>query len=114
MRLLAFVLLVACACPSKSTGPVTGGGTGSGGGSAAGCEGLRPKLEQLYRAEAQRQDPKRVEEATADNTTMVLNDCAKAPDRVIRCVNAATSVAELEKQCVLPLDDEGSEGLELK
>ena len=116
VRWLALAAVVACACPSKPTQP-PGGGTGSGvpppipGGAA--CEGLRPKLERLYRAEAQVKEPKRVEDAVADNTTMVLNDCAKAPAKVIACVDAAATIAELEARCLRPFDDEGSEGMEL-
>lgn len=109
---LVIVLGLAGGCPGKPAAP-GGGGGGGGGSGAAGCEGLRPRLEQLYRADAEANEPKRVDEAVADNTAMVLGDCAKAPDRVIPCVHAATSVAEIEQRCVIPLDEEGSEGLEL-
>lgn len=109
--------LVACACPSKSTQTPS---TGSGSdvelpipGTSA-CDGLRPKLERLYRAEAQVVEPKHVDEAVSDNTTMVLNDCAKAPGKVIACVDAATTIAEIEAKCLRPLDDEGTEGMELR
>jgi hypothetical protein len=115
--LIPGVLAVACACPAKQT---TGPGSGSNGSGtvvekpASTCDGLRARVEALYRAEAQANEPKRVEEAVADNTTMVLNDCAKAPDKVVACVNAATTIAELESKCLRPLDDEGTEGTELK
>lgn len=105
--------LAACACPTKKTG---GPGTGSGGGSGVvelppsgdACATIRPKVEQLYRAEAQANEPKRVDEATADNTAMVMGDCAKAPDKVAMCVNAAQTVADLEKKCLERLDPEGN------
>ena len=113
--LIPGVLAVACACPAKqTTGP---GSSGSGivvEKPASTCDGLRARVEALYRAEAQAKEPKRVEEAVADNTTMVLNDCAKAPDKVVACVNEATTIAELESKCLRPLDDEGTEGTELK
>ena len=116
---VALVTIVACACPSKAT--KTGGGSGSaeGSGSAVvtpvgGCEGARGKLEQLYRAEAQAKEPKRVEEAVADNTAMVLAECAKAPDKVTACIAAAATVKDLEATCMPQLDDEGSEGDALK
>jgi hypothetical protein len=102
----AAVVLLASACSSRSAHP-------PGGGVAPACETLRPKLERLYRAEAEVKEPTRIDEAVSDNTTMVLNDCARAPDRVARCVEAAASIAEIESKCVLPLDEEGSEGLEL-
>jgi hypothetical protein len=109
--------VLACACSSKQT-PGVGPGSGDGErppvGMATSCDELRPKLEELYRAEARVKEPKRVDEATADNTAMVLADCAKSPDTVIACVNAAVTVAEIESRCIRPLDEEGSEGLELR
>ncbi|HEU0030090.1 MAG TPA: hypothetical protein VFQ53_05635 [Kofleriaceae bacterium] len=114
----AVLLVLLAACSSKATTPGGGGGPGPGSGGtpthASTCDGLRPKLEQLYRAEAQAHEPKRVEGAVADNTAMVLADCARAPDKVIACVEGASTVAEIEGRCVKPLDDEGTEGLELR
>jgi hypothetical protein len=90
--------------------------TGSGAGSstvvvanATTCDGVRAKIEELYRAEAQVKEPKRVEDAVADNTRMVLNDCAKDPAKFAPCIAKAASVADLEKLCLVPLDDEGTE-----
>ena len=117
--LLASACCGACGAPNGSTGP--GGGGGGGGGGAAGsdeaarlCGGIRGKVEQLYRAEAQAKEPKRVAEAVTDNTAMVMNDCAKAPAKVSKCVGAVASVPELEKKCLVQLDDEGTEGEELR
>lgn len=108
---LAVVVLVACACPSKpSTVPATGSGSGSGTGPVGSCDQARARIEQLYRAEAQAKEPARVDEAVADNTAMVMNDCAKDPPRVSACVATAQTAAELEARCLAPLDDEGSEG----
>lgn len=114
--IVASSVLALAGCPGSNGGQ---GGTGSGSGAGPGpgtgakatsCEELRPRVEAMYRAEAQAREPKRVEEAVADNTTMVLNDCAKAPDKVIACVNGVASVADLESRCLAPLDEEGSEG----
>jgi len=123
MRLwLVWLALVACACPSKPV--ATGGGTGSG--SAAGsavaagsvsvapvtattCDGIKSRVEAMYRAEAQQKEPTRVEEATSDNTTMVMNDCTKDP-KLVACLAKVATIAELEKTCLIPLDDEGTEG----
>lgn len=117
---MALVTIVACACPSKAT--KTGGGSGSaeGSGSAVvtppvgGCEGAKPRIEQLYRAEAQAKEPKRVEEAVADNTAMAMAECAKAPDKVAACIAAAATAKDLEATCMPQLDDEGTEGDSLK
>jgi hypothetical protein len=100
---------LASACPGKGGPPATGGGD-----PARLCEGLRPKIDRLYRAEAAAKEPQRADEALADNTTMVMNDCIKAPARVAPCVDRASTVAEVEQRCLLPLDDEGSEGEELR
>jgi hypothetical protein len=109
------VALFACACPAK---PATTTGAGSAAGSdvtapvtnATSCDGVKAKVEGLYRAEAQQKDPKRVDDAVADNTTMVMNDCAKDPAKFVPCLNKAGTIAEIEKQCLVPLDDEGTEG----
>jgi hypothetical protein len=112
---LVVVTIVACACPSKGTKT---GGTGSGSAevppAAGGCEGARPKVESLYRTEAQVKEPKRVDEAVADNTAMVMAECAKAPAKVSACIAGAATLKDLETTCLPQLDDEGSEGDALK
>lgn len=115
MKCLIVVAVVACACPSKQTAGVAAGSAGSG--SAAGpiaapttCEGVRPRVAELYRTEAQLKEPKRVDDAVADNTAMVMKDCNKDPGKVVPCLVKAQTVAELEKQCLVPLDEEGTEG----
>ncbi len=117
MRWLVPVILLACACacPSKqSAGASTSGSgtqTGSAGGGppAGGCESIRAKVEGLYRTEAQAKEPARVDEAVADNTAMVLGDCAKNPGPITTCVQAAANLKDVEA-CLPQLDDEGSEG----
>ena len=109
------VLLVACACPAKPA-PTTATGSGTASGSAVAstdattCDGVRPRVEALYRGEAQQKEPTRVEEAVSDNTTMVMNDCTKDPGKLVPCLAKVATVAELEKTCLIPLDDEGTEG----
>ena len=114
---LAWMALVACACPSKPS-PATATATGSGSGStvattapsdATTCEGVKPRVEAMYRVEAQQKEPKRVDEAVSDNVTMVMNDCAKDP-KLVRCLANVQTIADLEKTCLIPLDDEGTEG----
>lgn len=112
--IVAGLFATACACPAKQTGGTTGGSAGSATVPATACESVRPKIERLYRAEAQATEPSRVDEAVADNTTMVMNDCTRAPGKVAPCVERVTTVAELEASCLSPLDDEGSEGEALR
>ena len=78
----------------------------------AACEAVRTKVAQLYRAELHDRDPSRIDEAIADNTAMVINDCLKTSDRTPACVTAATNTRELHA-CLIPLDDEGTEGDQL-
>lgn len=106
MRPWLALLIVAC---SRGTAPPT---TGSGS-SPSSCEGVRAKVEQLYRAEAEVKEPKRVDGAVADNTTMVMNDCAKDPAKVASCIDRISTISELEAKCLRPLDEEGTEGNEL-
>jgi hypothetical protein len=102
---VACVLAGACACKAhKDAGH--GGGTGTGTGSAS-CDGIKAHVEALYRAEVTGDN---VDEQVADNTQMVLTDCAAQPDKVARCAADAKSVADLEQRCLIPLDEEGTEG----
>lgn len=110
-----WVLLCAvlAACPSK---PSTTNGSGSGTGTAPvvtgakTCADVKSKVEALYRTEGQAKEPKRVDAFVADNTTMVMTDCEKDPATFVPCLASAQSIAEIEKQCVVPLDEEGTEG----
>ncbi len=118
------LLVVACACKSRGAGGTGAGtgtdsGTGTGTGSVADCEAVRGHVEALYRAlatsaaaegaEAGATAPS-VDEAVADNVTMVMTDCAADPGRVAACAGQARDVAQLESTCLIPLDDSGSEG----
>jgi hypothetical protein len=106
------VLLAIAACSGgRGAGITTTTGSGSAQtGTPATCDGVRARVEQLYRAEAQQREAKRVDEAVADNTAMAMNDCEKQPARVAPCLARAGSVPELEASCLIPLDEEGSEG----
>lgn len=119
MKRLILVALLACGSrpPVGPAGGTTGEGPASGvDPTGTACEPLRGKVEQLYRAEAAKArapDPARVNEAIADNTTMVMNDCVQAPGKATACITAATTVRELEARCLIPIDDEGTEGDQL-
>lgn len=113
---LVMVTIVACACPSKATKTTAGSGSGSGSAPpvAGGCEGAKAKVEAMYRVDAQATEPKRVEDAVADNTAMVMAECAKDPAKVSACIASAATTKELEVTCLPHLDDEGTEGDALK
>lgn len=96
--------------PVEPAGGAADTGAASGSSVSPACAAVRPRVEQLYRAEAKAREPERIDEAVADNTTMVINDCARAPDRIAACVRSAGNVKELEARCLIPLDDEGTEG----
>jgi hypothetical protein len=85
-------------------------GSGSAAGRGGRCDTIRWRVEQLYRAEAKDKEPSRVDDAVADNTAMVMNDCAQAPDKVTACIAAVATVKDLEARCLAPIDDEGTEG----
>ena len=111
-----WLVLAMCACSSThGTGPGSGSGPGSAPpvANAKTCDDVKSRIEQMYRGEAQVKEPKRVDDAVADNTTMVMNDCAKDPARTVPCLAKAGSIAELEKKCLIQLDDEGTEGEQL-
>lgn len=107
------VLVALAACSSTHASGAGTGRAGRGTTSALSCDDVRAHVEQLYRAEAQAKEPTRVDEAAADNTTMAMNDCAQDPATRAPCLARAASVAELERQCLTPLDDEGTEGAAL-
>jgi hypothetical protein len=110
MKRLVVALLLGAGCPAKPpVAPVADPAT-TGLQRSAPCAAVRSKVERLYRAEAQAREPARVEEAVADNTAMVLNDCAKAPDKVAACIASASTTSDLEARCLAPIDDEGTEG----
>lgn len=122
VAMLIMCLAAACACKSRdATGPGKGTGTGSGTGLGTGdpaqCEPLRAHLDELYRADAVASagsgtgsNQALVDEIVADNVTMALSDCVAAPDRVARCAEKAKTSTELEERCLIPLDEEGTEG----
>ncbi len=117
--------LAACACKGQGSGGGTGPGTGSGTGPGSGvadasaCDGQAEHVRGLYEAAAARvatgTPPPTATAATAgtevaDNVAMVMAECKAAPARVVPCLRKVTAVAELERTCLAPLDDEGREG----
>jgi hypothetical protein len=105
MQRWVLVLVAACASPAthhqEISPPIVASPT---------CDDMTAKIRSLYTADAQQKEPKRVDEAVADNTSMVLKDCQQDPAKAIPCIQAAQTTADLEKQCLIPLDPEGTEG----
>lgn len=125
----AFILVLvmgatAAACGCKSKGSTTG--TGTNGTNDAGvsgpqvdpkvCDEARAHVETLYTNEMPDltgAEPEKVElerQIVTDNVDMMLIDCRKNPRRFAPCLKSAVSVAQMERDCLLPLDDEGREG----
>lgn len=111
-RAALLLVVLAGGCSSKQPAPRGEPGSGSAIPATAPalvippvCEAQRAKLTRLYAAEAGS-----AATFTADNTHMVLVDCARDPARVAACVEAAADIAAIEARCVIPLDAEGSEG----
>jgi hypothetical protein len=115
LAIAAALWLAACGCgrkPATTPAPTPMAGSAAPPVAAAPttCDGISAKLDQLYRADAIAAEPKRVDERTADNVHMVEVECAKDPGKVVACVNAAATIADLEHHCLAPIDDEGTEG----
>lgn len=123
MLVAAFLSLAACSAGGRGGEGSGAGGTGGGGGGEGGggdappdadprCEAIRPRVRSLYEA-AQRAAPQKPEPALAADlldadVSMVIADCAADPDRVAPCAERAADAAELERTCLIPLDDEGA------
>lgn len=119
---VALLALPSCGCKSKPEG---GGGTGPDKpivGDPRACDESRAAIEALYRKESETapptvkpgQDPAAAaalaEQIIGDNVDMAMRDCRQDPGRVAPCLRVAPSVAQLERDCLAPLDEEGSEG----
>ena len=129
LRLVLIATLFAACASGKPTTTAPPGGSGSGSatpvpvvipnGPITSCETAQPKLEALYRADAEATMPgaekagKR-NELVADNVHLVMMDCLKDPQKIYPCIDRAKAVADVEHTCLAALDDEGTEGDALK
>jgi len=107
--LLAAVLACVLGCNGKkAAGPVkpTGGDAAVAvpQGDPAECDALADQIAGLYRAELT--DP--IDGEVEDATSMILTDCRQQPGRLAPCIRDAKSVAVLERDCVIPLDEAGT------
>jgi hypothetical protein len=124
LRLLAALFgmtAAACGCKGRSTPGTVGPGGGDGGGgpaAAAACDKVRDHAALLYRDEATRlakpdTAPAVIDEEVSDNVAMIVGDCRREPGRAA-CIAGAQSVAQLERDCAIAVDDEGTEGDQFK
>ena len=113
MRAGFFALLIAAAC---GHGHPIGTGVASGSAPAGDpCATAKANVTSLYAAEAQATDQTTHDPTYVDdNVAMVMKDCAKDPAKIGACAQAAKTVPALEHDCLVPLDEEGTEGKDLK
>ena len=103
-RALLAIVLAACGAKTKPIGPGPGPATIS-------CADATANVTALYEAEAKATDQATHDVTFVDdNVAMVMKDCAADPAKVAPCAKTAPSVADLEQQCLIPLDEEGTEG----
>jgi hypothetical protein len=107
--IIALVLaLGSCAKSSQPASPVSrdGGETDI----IRSCEGMHSKIEGLYQAEAEATEipANRRGEFVSANLHMVMSDCRLSPARSYSCLQRATTVREVEQECLVFLDDEGT------
>ena len=107
MRCLApLIFLLACSSRTTAPGPAH---PKDGGEPQDACQALEQELTSLYREQATQEGvaPALQDEFVADNLHMVLSDCRAAPKTVLPCLQRVSSVPEIERSCLIPLDDEG-------
>ncbi len=111
----ALLFAAAAACSQGGSARSKGDDSGGGGPPPADldprCAKIQPHVRALYQKgqdPAAGKDPALAEDLLAANVTMVMNDCQTDPQRVAPCAERVTDVAELERTCLIPLDDEGA------
>lgn len=103
----AVLVLWAPACKGRPD-KTTGNGAGTGGIAVAGaCAELAGAVRDLYRTETTG-NPELDAEVLEANVHMVLADCSTDPERFAPCIRRARSIPLLERDCLIPLDDDGT------
>ena len=109
---VAFSVLVAgaVACSGKATptppaaNPIApADAAGPTAAQRAACDRHAARVADLYRAQLDQPIDGEVEDAT----DMLMADCYRDADRLAPCLERATSIEQLEHDCVTALDDEG-------
>ncbi len=109
-------LLLTMALTQALTTAPTGCSARNGKGDApaiSSCEASRAHIQSLYSAPLSKdtsdstKDGEILDELIAANVHMILADCTTDPSRFVSCIQQASSIAQLEAECVIPLDDDG-------
>lgn len=101
-------MIAALALATCKGGPGNGHAGGNpGSGISPECSDVAETVRGLYRSESTG-NPELDADVLEANVHMVLSDCSTDPPRFTACIRRAGSVAELERDCVIPLDDEGN------
>ncbi len=110
LRFSAIVAIWAClGCPRAGTKGSSQGDGGDAPPSSDGCEQIRLRVRMLYTKNlAPGESAELASDLLQANVDMVLADCRASPERVLPCVKSAAQVAQLERDCLIPLDDEGT------
>jgi hypothetical protein len=104
--LIAALTLCAAGCKgSANSGPT--GGTGSGTAIAGACGEMAETVRALYRTESTG-NPELDADLLDANVHMILTDCSTDPDKYTACIRRASTVDDLERDCLIPIDDEGA------
>ncbi len=118
VALMVAVLAVgACACKNgRKTGPTTGNLSDAGANpDPAACLAQSDTVKALYEKqmaaelapEADAEARTLAAQTVADNTEMVMIDCRTNPDRFAPCLAAAVTIEQLERDCLIALDEAG-------
>lgn len=112
LRSISMLVGLCCGCTCGGSKPAPGGPVDPA--AVHACAALTERLAALYRAEAEAAGAtaEGLAEAVRDNSAMVLAECARRRE-VLRCAQGATSAKELERTCLLPLPEDGSEAAAL-
>lgn len=106
---IAALLSFGASCKGGGNGNTTtgGGNVGGGGNINAECGELADTVRRLYRGETTG-NPELDADLLEANVQMVLADCSTDPDKYVGCIRRSVSIAALERDCLIPLDDEGT------
>ena len=114
--LVALVAAGACACKNgRKTGPTVDTPADAGVKDTAACLAQTDRVKALYDKEMAGQIAPDADDETralaaqtvADNTEMVMVDCRTDPGRFAPCLAAAVVVEQLERDCLIALDEAG-------
>jgi hypothetical protein len=115
--MVAVLAVGACACKNgRKTGPTVDNPSDAGiNKDPAACLAQTDAVKALYdkqmagelAADADDEARALAAQTVADNTEMVMVDCRTNPDRFAPCLAAAVSVEQLERDCLIALDEAG-------